>query len=78
VVLRLFSLCSGYWRWPALLSQLVEVAIAIWPPPEDGIVGAVADGTDKDKTVKQHPLVKKGRISSYGPDLFGLQIIAPA
>ncbi len=68
-------LYAGYWCCRVLLFQLVEAVLAVLPPPEDGIVYVIGDGTYKDKTAKQHPLVKKGRLTSYGPYLFGLQII---
>jgi len=54
---------------------LVDSVMAVLPPPEDGVVYVIGDGTYKDKTAKKHPLVKKGRLTSYGPYLFGLQIV---
>jgi hypothetical protein len=68
-------LYASYWCWRVLLYRLVDAVIAVLPPPEDGIVYAIGDGTYKDKTAQKHPLVKKGRLTSYGPYLFGLQIV---
>ena len=68
-------LYASYWCWRVLLYRLVNAVIAVLPPPEDGIVYAIGDGTYKDKTAQKHPLVKKGRLTSYGPYLFGLQIV---
>ena len=68
-------LYAGYWCWRVLLSRLVDSVLAVLPPPEDGVVYVIGDGTYKDKTAKKHPLVKKGRLTSYGPYLFGLQIV---
>ena len=68
-------LYAGYWCWRVLLSRLVDAVIAVLPPPEDGVVYLIGDGTYKGKTAKHHPLVKKGRLTTYGPYLFGLQII---
>jgi len=58
-----------------LLYQLADAVIAVLPPPEEGIVYVIGDGTYKEKTAQKHPLVKKGRLTSYGPYLFGLQIV---
>ena len=68
-------LYASYWCWRVLLYRVVDAVIAVLPPPEDGIVYAIGDGTYKDKTAQKHPLVKKGRLTSYGPYLFGLQIV---
>ena len=68
-------LYAGYWCWRVLLYRLVDAVIAVLPPPEDGVVYLIGDGTYKDKTAKKHPLVKKGRLTSYGPYLWGLQIV---
>ena len=53
-------LYASYWCWRVLLYRLVDAVIAVLPPPEDGIVYAIGDGTYKDKTAQKHPLVKKG------------------
>jgi len=68
-------LYAGYWCWRVLLYRLADAVIAVLPPPEDGIVYLIGDATYKAKTAQKHPLVKKGRLTCYGPYLFGLQIV---
>lgn len=68
-------LYASYWCWQVLLYRLADAVVAVLPPPADGIIYVIGDGTYKDKTAQKHPLVKKGRLTSYGPYLFGLQIV---
>lgn len=68
-------LCANYWCWRMVLEWMVQAVLAVLPPPEDGILLVVGDGTYKSKTGKKNPLAKKGRQQSQGPYLFGLQII---
>jgi hypothetical protein len=68
-------LCAHYWCWRMVLSWMVQAVLSVLPPPEDGIVLVVGDGTYKGKTGKKNPLAKKGRQQSQGPYLFGLQIL---
>ena len=68
-------LCANYWCWRLVLAWMVEAVLAVLPPPEDGVLLVLGDGTYKSKTGKKNPLAKKGRQQCLGPYLFGLQIL---
>jgi hypothetical protein len=53
----------------------VDQVLATLPPPEDGVCSLVVDSTLKDKTGSQHPVAKKGRLTAYAPDVFGLHVV---
>lgn len=68
-------LAASYWSAHLLLWHLADSLLAVLPPPEDGVLYVIGDGTYKGKTGHKHPLAKKGRIRTGGPYLFGLHII---
>lgn len=68
-------LCAGYWWSKTLLGWFAGHAIQALPPPENRICYVLADSTIKPKTGKKNPAVKKGRLNTYSPYLFGIQIV---
>ena len=68
-------LCASYWGAHVVLWYMADALISVLPPPCDGVLYLIGDGTYKGKTGKKHPLAKKGRIRSGTPYLFGIQII---
>ena len=38
-------LCAHYWCWRMVLSWMVEAVLSVLPPPEDGLLLVVGDGT---------------------------------
>lgn len=68
-------LCAGYWSAHLLLWYMADALISVLPPPTDGVLYVIGDGTYKGKTAKKHPFCKKGRIRRGSPYLFGIQII---
>lgn len=68
-------LSASYWSIRLVLWWFVEALLAVLPPPQDGVIHLIVDGTYKDKTGKKNPLAKKGRIRLLDPYLFGIQII---
>lgn len=68
-------LAAGRWQWEQVLQWLVSEALAVFPPPKDGILYLVVDSTLKGKRGKKNPLAKKGRLNEYAPFTFGLHVV---
>ena len=68
-------LSASYWSIRLVLWWFVDALLAVLPPPQDGVVRLIGDGTYKGKTGQKNPLAKKGRIRAPGPYLFGIHII---
>ena len=50
-----------------------QEALQTLPPPEDGTLYLVGDGSDKPKRGTQNPLAQKGRKSQHDPWFFGVR-----
>jgi Transposase DDE domain len=68
-------LAAGRWQWEQVLQWLVSEALAVFPPPKDGVLYVVVDSTLKGKRGKKNPLAKKGRLNEYAPFTFGLHVV---
>jgi Transposase DDE domain len=68
-------LAAGRWQWEQVLHWLVSEALAVFPPPKDGVLYVVVDSTLKGKRSKQNPLAKKGRLNEYASFTFGLHVV---
>jgi Transposase DDE domain len=68
-------LAAGRWQWEQVLQWLVSEALAVFPPPKDGVLYLVVDSTLKGKRGKKNPLAKKGRLNEYAPFTFGLHVV---
>jgi hypothetical protein len=68
-------LAAGRWQSTRVLAWLVSEALAVFPPPKDGILYMVIDSTLKGKRGKKNPLAKKGRLNEYTPFTFGLHVV---
>ena len=75
---------STVWRFRRLLqasSWSIHVLVAWWaeealhtlPPPKDGTLHLVGDGSEKPKRGIQNPLAQKGRKSEHHPWFFGMR-----
>jgi len=73
---------STAWRFRRLLNAVywdVHVLVAWWlqdalntlPPPQDGILSLVGDGSENPQRGKHHPLAQTGRKGANTPWFFG-------
>ena len=66
---------ATYWDVHLLVAWWVEVALQTLPPPKDGTLYLVGDGSVKPKRGTQNPLAQKGRKSEHQPWFFGIRFV---
>jgi len=64
---------AAYWDVHLLVEWWVQEALNTLPPPKDGILFLVGDGSEKPKRGSQNPLAQKGRKSEHHPWFFGIR-----
>ena len=64
---------AAYWDIHLLVAWWVEAALQTLPPPKDGTLYLVGDGSVKPKRGTQNPLAQKGRKSEHQPWFFGIR-----
>jgi hypothetical protein len=64
---------ASYWNVHLLVEWWVQEALNTLPPPKDGHLHLVGDGSDKPKRGTQNPLAQKGRKSEHHPWFFGIR-----
>jgi Transposase DDE domain len=64
---------SAYWDIHLLVAWWVAEALQPLPPPKDGTLHLVGDGSVKPKRGTQNPLAQKGRESEPQPWFFGIR-----
>ena len=64
---------AAYWDVPLLVAWWVEEALHTLPPPKDGTLYLVGDGSVKPKRGTKNPLAQKGRKSEHQPWFFGIR-----
>jgi hypothetical protein len=64
---------AAYWEVHVLGAWGVAEALQTLPPPKDGTLPLVGDGSVKPKRGTQHPLAQKGRKSEHQPWCFGMR-----
>ena len=64
---------ASYWNIHVLVEWWVQEALNTLPPPKDGTLFLVGDGSEKPKRGTQNPLAQKGRKSEYHPWFFGIR-----
>jgi hypothetical protein len=64
---------AAYWDVHVLVAWGVEAALQTLPPPKDGTLPLVGDGSVKPKRGTQHPWAHKGRQSEPQPWVFGMR-----
>jgi hypothetical protein len=64
---------ADYWDVHGLVDWWAHQAMAVLPPPEDGVLTLTGDGSDKPKRGKKNPLAQKGRKSQQDPWFFGIR-----
>lgn len=66
---------AGYRSIHFLISWFAEQAAAKFPPPENGVLCLIGDGSEKDKRGRDNPVVQKGRKSKNKPWFFGIRFV---
>jgi Transposase DDE domain len=64
---------AAYWNVHLLVEWWVQEAFNTLPPPKDGTLSLVGDGSVKPKRGMQHPVAQKGRKSEHQPWFFGVR-----
>jgi len=64
---------ASYWNVHLLVEWWAQEALATLPPPSDGTLYLVGDGSEKPKRGTQNPLAQKGRKSEHHPWFFGIR-----
>lgn len=64
---------ASYWNVHLLVEWWSQEALATLPPPSDGTLYLVGDGSEKPKRGTQNPLAQKGRKSEHHPWFFGIR-----
>jgi hypothetical protein len=64
---------AAYWDVHVLVEWWVQEALNTLPPPQDGILYVVGDGSEKPKRGKKNPLAQKGRKGTNKPWFFGVR-----
>jgi len=64
---------AAYWNIHLLLEWWVQEAFNALPPPQDGTLHLVGDGSVKPKRGTQHPVAQKGRKSAHQPGFGGVR-----
>ena len=66
---------ASYWSIHMLVAWWAEEALHTLPPPKDGTLHLVGDGSEKPKRGTQNPLAQKGRQSEHHPWFFGMRFV---
>jgi hypothetical protein len=64
---------AAYWNVPLLVTWLAHECLATLPPPPNGVLYLLGDGSHADKRGAKNPVAQKGRISQHHPWFFGLR-----
>jgi Transposase DDE domain len=64
---------AAYWDVHLLVEWWAQEALNTLPPPKDGPLFLVGDGSEKSKRGTQNPLAQKGRKSEHHPWFFGIR-----
>jgi len=64
---------ASYWNVHILVAWWVQEAFNTLPPPSNGDLYLVGDGSDKPKRGTKNPLAQKGRKSEHHPWFFGIR-----
>lgn len=64
---------AAYWEVHVLVEGWVQEALNTLPPPQDGVLYMVGDGSEKPKCGKQNPLAQKGRKGTNKPWFFAVR-----
>jgi hypothetical protein len=66
---------ATYWTAQELLTWWADEAIACFPPPPDGVLYVVGDGSEKPKRGTKNAVVQKGRKGKHTPWFLGIRFV---
>ena len=66
---------ATYWSAQVLLDWFATKAIQSFPPPKDGVVYGIWDGSHKDKRTRKNPFGQKGKTSTTSGYFFGIRFV---
>lgn len=66
---------ASYWYSKAILWWFADHAMKALPESEDGICYLIFDSSIKEKCGKKNPVVKKKRLNSFSPFVFGVEFV---
>jgi hypothetical protein len=66
-------LTASYWNIHLLVAWWVQETLTILPPPSNGVLYLVGDGSDKPKRGTKNPVAQQGRKSEQHPWFFGIR-----
>lgn len=66
---------AAYWDVHVLVEWWVQEALNTLPPPPDGVLYMVGDGSEKPKCGKKNPLAQKGRKGTNKPWFLGYALL---
>jgi hypothetical protein len=64
---------ASYWSIHLIVEWLAHDVIATLPPPDDGMIFVIGDGSHKPKRSRDHHMVQKGRNSKPNEWFFGIR-----
>jgi hypothetical protein len=64
---------ATYWDVHRLVEWWAQQALTLLPPPEDGVLTLIGDGSHKPKRGPHNPLAQTGRTSEHDPWFFGIR-----
>jgi hypothetical protein len=65
---------AAYWDVQVVVEWWVQEALHTLPPPQDGVLYRVGDGSEKPKCGKQNPLAQQGRKGANKPWFFAVRL----
>jgi hypothetical protein len=66
---------ATYWNVHLLVSWMAQALMATLPPPSNGILHLIGDGSQADKRGAKNPVAQKGRKSKHHPWFFGIRFV---
>ncbi len=66
---------AGYWTVQQLIAWWAEQVMQQFPPPKDGVLYLVGDGSKADKRGTKNPVVQKGRKHRHAPWFMGIRFV---
>lgn len=64
---------ATYWDVHRLVAWWAQQALALLPPPDDGVLTLIGDGSHKPKRGQHNPLAQTGRPNQHDPWFFGIR-----
>ena len=66
---------ATYWDVHRLIEWWAQKALTLLPPPDDGVLTLIGDGSHKPKRGQYTPLAQTGRTNEHDPWFFGIRFV---